>query len=477
MGVRDRLTRMFSDEAEPEPPTALDRRDYQTPALRKVLIEQARAGGAAGVDGESWYGGLWGDDDETSASLIGGSRYRVYQQMRTSDPAVRSALWMFKLPIRSAQWSLEEPPLATREEQLATEACRWQFGLEGHDGEMTQSWDQQLHQALLYLDWGAMGEEIIWGDMAAFTPDDGGPPIPLRTILRLAPRSPGSVQEIDVDPASGQVIRLLQSYPEAKPIPGQKLSWIVFEREGAGVFGTSLLRAMYGPWKLKRALVQASAVAWDRWASGIPIVRYPSRQHQAAAERMAGNLRVHERAYATLEGPKESGWDVEILQADPADATPMLRYYDEQIAAASLQMMKMLGGTPFGSRAGAEVLSDPYYLGVSAVAKEVALERRKQVFSKYVLVNFGERVRPPVIKVAKIQGKNVAVLARALADAASAGLSFTDRDSNNDFRDAIEFERLPEETAAVLDGLPADVGLAPAGEGEGIGLPPAPPAR
>lgn len=497
MGIRERL--FGSDERLSRALEVAEQRDYAPPVIRQTVDPaKIRPGATSGVDGDSWYKDVYQGGWDENPELAGRMKYLVYEEMR-HDPAIRSALWMYKLPIRSATWSFEPPPEPTPMEELATEACRWQFGVEGFDGEMVQSWDQSLHQALLYLDWGSMGEEIVWGDMARFVPKRGKPeidpvtgveieapepePLALRTIARLAPRAPATINDVDLDRATGQIKRVRQDVPDADWIPGEKLVWYALEREGASIFGTSMLRPMYGAWKLKKGLLVSSAIAWDRWASGIPIVRYPQGGgpiKEARAEQLGAHLRVHERAYATLEGTKEMGWDVEMLTETVQDATPMLRYYDEQIAMAAQQMMKMLGGTPYGSRAGAEVVADPYYLAAVAIAHEIANERRAQVVDRFVRVNFPGDVRPPQLNVSKIQAKNVAVLAQALADLSTAGFSFADRGTQNDVRDQLDFAHLPEPTANAIDGLPDDVGVEPpslprpVGEGEGITAPPVP---
>jgi hypothetical protein len=80
----------------------------------------------------------------------------------------------------------------------------------------------------------------------------------------------------------------------------------VLEEEPGRWDGVSLLRAAWGPWELKKQLMISSGIAWDRWAAGIPVVRYPERWRRLScekAEEIGRSIRTHERAYVAFEGP------------------------------------------------------------------------------------------------------------------------------------------------------------------------------
>ena len=92
---------------------------------------------------------------------------------------------------------------------------------------------------------------------------------------------------------------------------------------------------------MKKQLLISSAIAYDRWASGIPEVRYPvgsDAQTVAKAKNIARDVRVNERAYVTFEGQEEDGWSLNIRSGagSIADPIPLLRHYDSQIMAAGL---------------------------------------------------------------------------------------------------------------------------------------------
>jgi hypothetical protein len=404
---------------------------------------------------------------DTNPDLSGPRKWEVYQEMRLSDPTVRSCLYMYRLPIRSAHWTIEpaddgKDPV----DRLVADACAMQLGLEDCEGWLDQSWKESVSQALLVLDWGVMFEEIVWGDPVSWAPyeeDVPAEPRLIRPIVRLAPRPPSSIQEVEFDQA-GRVIRLTQNIPDTQPIPGEKLVYLVLEKEGGNWWGTSLLRPMYGPWRLKKSLMVAAAIGWDRFSAGTPKVRHPDNEQARQKARQIGeNLRLHEKAYVTLPGPPpEQGgeWDVEILSGSTslADPSALIHLYDEQIVTAALQMFTRLGTTETGSRAVGEVLADPYYLAVQNFADYVAVERKRQVLRPFVNENFGAEIDLPTITASKITARSIVTLAQAIGTLADAGFSFTDRETQNDIRDTLELRPLPE-VEEVVRQLPEEVGV------------------
>jgi hypothetical protein len=404
----------------------------------------------------SWYRDLM--DGDENPDLQGRLKYLVYEEMRQSDPAVKSLLWMFQLPIRQAQVTLvpndhdpDGPDVAAARAHFG----EWQLGINDHIGRMNLTWDEWMQQSLLSLAYGAMGEEIVWGDVETWRDEDGDEH-QIRPIVQMAPRYPSTVDNIEFDERTGEIDYLEQDLPDTKPIPGSKLAWYVPDRSSSPRWGTSLLRSAYGPWKLKRGLMVASAIGWDRWAIGIPMIRHPAGDNaRKEAQRIGENMQVHEKAWVAVEGPPppDGDWDISFLSGSGTllDPTNLLRHYDEQIAKAGLQQFSSLGTTQTGSRAVGEVLADPYYLAVKALAEWLMAARMKYMLRRLWDVNFGKEIPTPTLKVSKIQGRNIAVLARAIADFTAAGFSFTDRDTQNDMRDQMDLRHLPE--------LPDDVGI------------------
>jgi len=378
--------------------------------------------------------------------------------------------WLYKLPIRSADWSLvsaSEDPL----DVFVADFVAWQFGLgeiipgRRHSvARLSQTWDQSLNQALLSLRYGAHGEELIFSDEIETYVDADGEDHLVRPLARLAPRFAGTVYEYDINARTGEIEWIRQDLPGAKPIPGEKLAWYVPDDAESSFWGESLLRSAYGAWKLKREMLTATAIGWDRYSSGIPVVRYPSGsgvEKLREAENIGRNWRAHERGWVVLEGSVAEGWDVEIKNGNGTlpDPVPLLQHYDQQIAAAGIQQFSSLGTTDTGSRAVGQVLQEPYFMALSAIAGMVAQTRMRRVFRRVIDVNFGRDVAVPELTVRKITGKNISLLAQIIADLSTAGLSFADVATQNDLRDSLDLRHLPVDVQRTIDGLPDDVSV------------------
>lgn len=447
---------------------------------------------AAGGEGTAYsIGGEIAGGHDTNPDLMGRLKYEVFREMALSDPAVRSLEWLYKLPIRSADWSLtpaSEDPL----DLFVADFLAWQFGL----GEvipqrrhaiarLSQTWDQSLNQALLSLRYGAHGEELIFSDTIETYVDGDGDEHLVRPLARLAPRFAATVYEYEINARTGEIDWIRQDTPKARPIPGDKLAWYVPDDAEQAFWGESLLRSAFGAWKLKREMLTATAIGWDRYSSGIPIVRYPTgsgADKLREAENIGRNWRAHERGWVVLEGTVLEGWDVEIKNGNGTlpDPVPLLQHYDQQIAAAGIQQFSALGTTDTGSRAVGQVLQEPYFMALSAIAGMIAQTRMRRVFRRVIDVNFGKDVAVPELTVRKITGKNISLLAQIIADLSGAGLSFTDPGTQNDLRDSLDLRHLPADVQKTIDDLPDDVsvevpprlptpgGQNPAGEGASI---------
>lgn len=440
-------------------------------------------GARTGVVGRDAASSDWLDifegGPDVAPELSGRGKFPVYRAMRLTDPAVRSLSWMVKLPIRAAEWTVvpaEDDPAGEAAARARADFAAWQFGLERHtgSGRLDLSWDDYLNQDLFYLDYGSMGGEIIWaadrGRVKVETwRDADGDEHQIIPIARVAPRFPGTVAQIESDDQTGQITRIRQDVvgiPGDGWIPGDKVTWIANEREGSNWYGTSLFRSCYGAWKLKQKTLVSGAIGLDRWASPTPLVRHPpGPDAERRAEEIGRSVRSHERGWVTVEGPPppDGNWDVDLISATSGIPDPVgfLRHLDGQIAMSGLQQFSQLGTTDRGSRAVGESLSDPFYLAVQAVAGQIAESRMRQVVRRLWDLNFGAQVPIPQITASKIQGKNIAVLARSLADLTSAGLTFTDEDTQNDVRDILDLRHLPDAAAQAVQNLPDGVGLMP----------------
>jgi hypothetical protein len=264
-----------------------------------------------------------------------------------------------------------------------------------------------------------------------------------------------------------------QHLADARPIPGEKLCYYVQEPRPGRWDGTAIIRPAWGPWELKRELMLAAGIAWDRWAAGFPEVRYPASGGAAEEEKAIGigrEIRNHERGYVAFAGPAPTdqnpdGWSIDIKGGAGVlpDPVPLLKQYDLLILWAGLQTWLGLAvSSSTGARATASVQDEPYYMAIEAHAADLAREVERQPVRKFVDVNFGETVKTPSLTVSKIQSEDVSQLATTLANLKLAGFDFADVDLQNDVRERLH-----------LPDMPDDAVIPPT---EGDGLPPVPPA-
>lgn len=426
----------------------------------QVAKQPGRALAEVGVDGVSAYSALDPTADrEDNPDLQRPRRFFTFDDMWFSDPQIRALLWLVKLPIRSATWTIEEPDDATDVDVVAADLCRWQLGLEDEPGWLLGGWERNLSESLLKVNYGCMSHEIVWDNVVTWTDTDGDDHL-IRPMFRLAPRFPHAVENyLPPVPGVRTPVAGLEQMMHDVVIPGDKLVHRVLEPEGNQFLGVSMIRPAYGAWKIKSALLVSSAIAYDRWAAGLPVFWLPagaSAQDEERARAMGRDLRSHERSYAILKGPRgsEQGWDFDIRTGAVNDPTGYLRYLDEQIASAGLAHFSKLGTTQTGARAVGEVLAEPFYLALTAIGEETADEWEEQVLSRVVAVNIGGEVDVPKLKISRITERSVEQLSMALANLGSAGFSFADPGVQNEVRAIMQLPPLP--IAGVVEGPPQD---------------------
>jgi hypothetical protein len=371
--------------------------------------------GEYGLDGENFATKYVEALQDVNPALAGYLKFDAFDEMVHTDSTAKAVVWVPKLALRSAHW--EHKP--------------------------------------------ASGDLLTWRS-------SDGQERPLIPIDRLAPRLPRTIRSVKW--RNGRISEIEQSVLNARPIPGDKLAYYALEPEPGRWDGVSLLRAAWGPWELKRQLMIAAGIAWDRWASGFPVVRYPKNGGPAAlekAEELGRAIRNHEHAYAAFEGGPptdlngDDGWDITIQGGAGVlpDPTPLMIRYELAIYGAGLMQWMALGtSSETGARATAQVQDEPFYVFLEAFAGDVAAARQRQVLRRFVDVNFGTEYATPTLTVSKIQSEDVEKLARILAELRTAGFNLSYRELQNY---VMELQHLP----AMPDTLSAT------GEGEGLPAP------
>lgn len=465
--------------------------------------------GEAGAEADDLLADLMGGGPDVNPELTGASKHRVYDEMRKTDPTVKSLLFMPKLAVRSALWGLNPADDTDDVSKVIRDMVAQNLGIENDLGWLDLSWPKSLEQSMTMLDFGPCLEELVWGDVREWYDGDGDPHL-VRPLVKLALRPPGTIQRFTTGRNGG--LRVEQNIAGARPIDHRpdkgvhKLSHMVFEREGGHWDGVSMLRPAWGAWRLKKFLIVNTGIGWDRFMMGIPKLWHPDTpEGEAVAKTIGRSLRGHQRAYVRFPVPAggtkdDSEWDLDLLSAagSLADPTSLLRWCSEQIAEAGLQHFMRQGLGQTGARATAETQANPFYDFCQALAEDIRTERMRQLIRPLVEINFGRQAaeeRCPILTVSRIQPRNLEIMAKVIALLSPLGFRFTDREAQDDLRELLGFGRLPEELddagvdrarleeilasvgltpeqlAAAVSQLPADVGVARNRvEGAGLGL-------
>jgi predicted ABC-type ATPase len=221
------------------------------------------------------------------------------------------------------------------------------------------SWQDHIRLALLNLVYGFMPMER-WFEVR------GG-----RTHLAgVQERLPRTITEMDIDDA-GQMIQVWQNTQD-DPLPANRLTWYVNEREGANWAGISLLRPCYTPWVLKHEVMRVHATSIRRFGMGVPSVSAPQGATPAQieeAQRLAAGMRAGDTAGAGL----PAGYEFKLtgLTGAAPDAVGFLGYLDQEITGSALASIIELAHATYGSKALGESFLDLFLLALQSAADQI----------------------------------------------------------------------------------------------------------
>ena len=387
-----------------------------------VPVVKGKESMVAGVTGNGGHNFAGMDTGEYLSALSGSTGRTVYDQMRRSDPQVKSILNAISLPIRGANYYVEpasDDPLDVKIAQTIEDNI-----LRG----MTITWDDMLRHALLMLPFGFSILEKIWEYR------DG-----VLGIRKLDPRLPTSIVDWKWDNTTDELIGPEQDDGQGKRyvLPIEKLLVFTLEREGDNWEGTSILRSAYKPWFIKSNLEKIDAIKHDRFGVGIPVMTAPEGVKQsdpswAAAETTLENIQAQEQGYLL----KPAGWDLKIEGGGAAAGTDVIasiKYHDGQIAKSVLAQFLELGSTETGSRALGASFIDLFLQSLQATADYLCEVINRFLIPEYVGYNW-TTPNLPRLRVNKIRTLDTATVAALKAQ----GLLSSDLELENALRSQLE---------------------------------------
>lgn len=350
-----------------------------------------------GATGTPIVSGFVTELQEYNSDLRGRGALAVYEKMRRSDADVAAILAACKLPIRAADFQVvpgakdNEPDFKLAEEiaEFVRESLFEDLEYENALGmHFSQRFESVIENALLCLDFGCSGHEDVWridGDKVR--------------LARIAPRLPITFYRFHVD-HDGETLRSVEQWGYrgdnfvTVAVPANKFTLFTLRKEGANLYGRSILREAYQHWFIKNGLYRVDSIACERNGAGIPTIVMgpnPSTEDKLAAEGWSHNISTHESTSLVL--PHE--WDFKLVATTGSvhPVIPSIQHHSEMIARSSLAMFMALGTTQSGSRALGNTMVDFFQLSEEATAKFICDTISETTIRRIVDFNYANTTR------------------------------------------------------------------------------------
>ena len=319
--------------------------------------------GARGISGTQLSGGVIAK--ESNAQLTGLNWVQEAEEMMRTDPIVRRSWHMLRQTLLSASWRFEP---GVEGDLLAEELARYAnecWGFDGHSGQMTTSWEDQLSYLFEFVPVGYRYAEEVY----RVGPDSTGK---VRVWLsHYADREPSAHSRWlsrDDQHLDGVMQNVVGGGKPPKPIPANKLLLLTLNRTGSNFEGVGMLRPVWWWWRTKQRVSNLMCVGLDRWAVPTPKVVVD----RAVAEQIGltdGDIDAmiddaEAQAQAFISAEQSYLVENSAVKFDTYAATPnlyadgpinIITKCDSQIAAAFLAQFADLGNTETGARSVGEI--------------------------------------------------------------------------------------------------------------------------
>lgn len=362
---------------------------------------------------------------------------RVFAKMGREDAQVTSVLRAVTLPIRRATWFVD--PNGAPDEIVAAVCEDLRLRAKGEDPNKPfaprtgrVSWEKHLEQALKAMQFGHMFFEQV------YEPGLDG----REHLVKLAPRWPGTIDQINVDDDGGlasirqTALSSGSRVDDARTIPVDRLVAYVFDDEGSQWLGKSVLRPAYKHWKLRDSLLRLELNTLDRNGMGVPVytgsdVAADPDKDLEDGQSIVEGFRAGVHSGASI----PTGAKLQLLGTSGQLVSPReaINYHDSMIAKSVLAHFLNLEGKG-GSYALAETQSDLFIQSLQTTAEWLADIATQHVVEDLVRVAFPEHTGlVPRVTFDPIASKKE-ISAADLAGLKNAGLILGDKDLEEDLR-------------------------------------------
>lgn len=372
------------------------------------------------------------DDREFAAELQWPRSVEVNERMETTDAQVKGLLLATFLPVRRMRWELD--PAEARPEAVA---------LAHEDLNLPVRADEQMiarrggfnHDRHLGHSLRAVSQGHYHFEEVLELRDDG-----LLHLEKLGTRPPRSLIGIRVDEhgnlvaieqmaagfgfTGGRVmgapvggIRTMKANPTGAAFDNHVLTYLWDTADDGDQVGRSVLRACYRNFLVKDALIRVDAVKHERNAMGVPWFQVDPAASGPQIEDLA---RKAEEIRASSIGGGAGPGKLQIagVEGTLPDTIGSIRYHDEQMAKALMQMLFNLGGD---ANSGARALGDTFAERAVELQGSIAdwyCEATQAFIDRQIERNFGPDEASPQITYTRTEPYEVAFadLAKAVKE-------------------------------------------------------------
>ena len=337
------------------------RKDNDSPRHLKARYPKFRNYGITGtqLNGGSISG------YENNPKLTGLNWVNEAEEMLRTDPVVRRSWHMLRQTLLSATWrftpGVEGDPFSEELARYANEA----YGFDGHAGQMSMSFEDQLTYLFEYVPLGYRYAEEVY---RVGLDSKGHTKIWLDYYADREPSAHNEWLSRDGQHLDGVLQNTVGISKIPKPIPANKLLLLTLNRTGSNFEGVGMLRPVWWWWRTKQRVSNMMCVGLDRWAIPTPKVTVDRSVaelqglNDSDIDAMVNDAEAQAQAFLSA----EQAYLIEnaAVKFDSYSTTPYLysqgpldiiKECDNQISQAFLAQFANLGITDTGSRSVGEV--------------------------------------------------------------------------------------------------------------------------
>jgi hypothetical protein len=392
--------------------------------------------------------------------LDGGAALLQYQRMRRRDETIGAIFWVLNSTLAQLPWRFQPCvdgiPVSRNDPDFDT-AQDWADFVQGCLTDMDHSWEDHVEEAVVMAWAGFAPCEIVFkerdGEASRF--DDGK-----WGFKRLPLRDPLTVWDFDTN-EKNELALMRQRTLDGKTadIPLWKVLHYRMSRVLDDPWGASLLENAYRPWFLKQRIQESEAIGIDRELCGMPTMRVPGSELQAASDVDAGGnatpkaqaartrlqaamnavtkMRFNEVGGLMIPSdPFEDGdgkptsvrkWDFELIHSTgqrAIDARTAARDYDRAMARTVLMQFLHLGDRSGGSFGLSNDQSTMAIRSIMWVAKRIAAEFNLKAVRLLWLLNAAPMKFMPKLEPGQLSDDSIEKLGQFISDMADATALF-----------------------------------------------------